>query len=219
VTGGSAVEPTLDHLVLATPDLERTVEEVTARAGVRPVEGGRHVGLGTRNLLLGLGGHAYLEIIGPDADSPAPEGARPFGIDDLTAPRLVTWAVHPPDLDAAVRRARAAGHDPGEPRPMSRRTPTGDLLAWRLTSPSDGGPAGADGLWPFLIDWGATPHPTTTGLPGVTLVRLAARHPDPDAVRVGLDALGVRLHVTPGDRPALFAVLAGADGEFGLDGS
>jgi hypothetical protein len=145
---GHGVEPALDHLVLATPDLEATVADVAARAGVRSVEGGRHVGLGTRNHLLGLGGSAYLEIIGPDADQPAPDRPRPFGIDELTGPRLVTWAVHPPDVDAVVERARALGHDPGAPRPMSRRTPAGVLLAWRLTEPSDGGAAGAGGLVP-----------------------------------------------------------------------
>jgi hypothetical protein len=40
-------EPTLDHLVYGAPDLAAAVDAVHALTGVRPVEGGRHLGLGT----------------------------------------------------------------------------------------------------------------------------------------------------------------------------
>ncbi|MFD8740899.1 VOC family protein, partial [Streptomyces sp. NPDC059618] len=43
-----------DHIVLATPDLAATVAEFTRRTGVVPAPGGVHVGLGTRNHLVGL---------------------------------------------------------------------------------------------------------------------------------------------------------------------
>ena len=49
-------------------------------------------------MLVGLGPTAYLEIIGLDPEHPAdPGNGPPFGVADLTAPRLLTWAVHPPD--------------------------------------------------------------------------------------------------------------------------
>src|SRR6476660_4946459 len=67
---------TLDHLVYATPDVEESVRYVAGLTGVWPVEGGRHVGGGTRNYLLGLGGLRYLEIVGPDREQPEP--ARPL---------------------------------------------------------------------------------------------------------------------------------------------
>ncbi|MGV9455141.1 VOC family protein [Streptomyces sp. NPDC003635] len=185
----------LDHLVLATPDLAATVADFTRRTGVRPAPGGAHVGLGTRNHLVGLGGSGYLEIIGPDPEQSAPGAARPFGVDGLTGPRTVTWAISPPDLEAAVAKARAHGYDPGPVRPMSRRTPDGTLLRWRLT---DGAAAHPSGLVPFLIDWGESVHPTASGLPTVPLLSMSASAPDPAEIRPLLAVLGTGLELTEG---------------------
>jgi hypothetical protein len=52
----NAIPAHLDHLVLATPDLAATVAHFTERTGVEPAPGGAHVGLGTRNHLVSLGG-------------------------------------------------------------------------------------------------------------------------------------------------------------------
>jgi catechol 2,3-dioxygenase-like lactoylglutathione lyase family enzyme len=191
---------TLDHLVYATPDLEESVRLVTKLTGVRPVEGGPHPDLGTRNYLLGLGELRYLEIIGPDPDQPEPAAPRPFGIDGLTEPRLAAWAVRAADIEARVARSRAQGYDPGPIEPLSRRTPGGDLLRWRLTFPYEP-------VVPFLIDWGRTPHPGRK-LPVVPLTAFAGVHPDPADVRTRLTALGVELDVREG-APGLVAVLGG----------
>ncbi|MFC7010233.1 VOC family protein [Streptomyces viridiviolaceus] len=189
----NALPALLDHLVLATPDLAATVADFTRRTGVAPAPGGVHVGRGTRNHLVSLGGTGYLEIIGPDPEQSEPDEPRPFGVDELTAPRIVTWAIRPPDLDAAVAAARAHGHDTGPVRPMSRRRPDGTLLRWRLT---DGG-SDPSGLVPFLIDWGDTPHPSAD-LPVTALVELTASAPDPSALRPLLSALGTALPLTAG---------------------
>ena len=103
----------------------------------------------------------YLEIIGPDLDQPSPALPRPFGIDRLTTARVVTWCIRPPDFDRCLAVAIARGYDPGAPRAMSRRSPDGTILTWRLT-PGANDPA--DGLVPFLIDWGSTAHPTAGSL-------------------------------------------------------
>lgn len=203
----------LDHLVYAVPDLAAGVAEIERLTGVRAVEGGRHVGLGTRNHLLalhgdGLGEAAYLEIIGPDPDQDDPAGPRPFGIDELTAGRLVTWAIRPPDFDDALATAIRHGYDQGEPREMSRATPEGELLTWRLTP---GDPAGG-GLVPFLIDWGETTHPTARPMPELRLTGFGGVHPDPAAIRRSLAALDVTLDVAEGAAPALTAVVEGPAG-------
>ncbi|SEG93347.1 Glyoxalase-like domain-containing protein [Nonomuraea solani] len=195
----------LDHLVYATPDLPATVADLEGSLGVRAAPGGRHPGFGTRNHLIGLGGRSYLEIIGPDPEQDPPPDPRPFGIDELTGAALVSWAVAVEDIDAAVARARAQGYDPGDARDMSRHTPAGDLLSWRLTRPQ--------GLVPFLIDWGATRHPAESGLPAAGLVSLTIGHPDPGALTKDLAAVGVFTDVVPSPRPHLTAVLSGRHGE------
>jgi hypothetical protein len=194
----------VDHLVYAVPDLTAGVAAFVDATGVEPAEGGRHIGRGTRNYLVSFGPTSYLEIIGPDVDNPADAGASvPFGLDTLIAPRLVTWAVQPDDIVAAVQASAAAGADLGEIGPLSRRTPAGDLLEWRLAAP-DVRPF--DGVTPFLIDWGATPHPAASGIPSVRLLGMRATHPDPGGVAAVVDALDVRLAVEQGP-PGLAALL------------
>lgn len=201
----SVIDDSLDHLVYAAPDLDEAARHVETLTGVRPVEGGRHPGLGTRNRLLGLGGRRYLEVIGPDPDQPAPDRPRPFGLDELTGPRLVTWAIRVGDIEDRVGRARARGYDPGDAERMSRRTADGELLRWRLTSIRDG-PV------PFLIDWGTTVHPGDRDLPVVSLASFTAAHPEPDAIRVRLELLGAHLDLHTAERSSLTAVLVGAGG-------
>ncbi|WP_189950592.1 VOC family protein [Streptomyces alanosinicus] len=199
----NAVPPLLDHLVLATPDLVTTVADFALRTGVTPAPGGAHPGLGTRNHLVGLGGRSYLEIIGPDPEQPEPAVPRPFGISRLTGPRTLTWAISPPDLESAIRTARARGYDPGPVRPMSRRTPDGTVLRWRLTDADHAHPSG---LVPFLIDWGDSRHPTDSGLPVTPLLEVAATVPDPAQARGPLAALGTGLALTPGPIALSFTV-------------
>jgi hypothetical protein len=194
----------LDHVVYAVPDLDRAAADFARRTGLEPARGGSHPGLGTANVLVGLGGAQYLELIGPDPAQSAPDGGRWFLVDRIEAARVVTWAVRTDDIDAAVTGARANGYDPGPPQEMSRATPTGEQLRWRLTPPR---PEIAHGLVPFLIDWGPTPHPTTRELPRATLVSLTGTHPEPARVGAELTALGADLRVDAGDVASLILTI------------
>jgi hypothetical protein len=196
----------IDHLVYATPDLDATVEDLAGRLGVRATPGGRHPGWGTRNALVGLGGGAYLEIIGIDreADGEAVHGPIPFGVDRLAGPRLAAWAALVDRIDDCVARAQAAGYDPGAVRSMSRRRPDGTELRWRLTAPGADPPE----VVPFLIEWAPdVAHPSATSVQGCRLVSFAAEHPDPPTVATRLRAVGVDLPVTPSRTAALVAVI------------
>ena len=202
-------ERELDHLVYATPDLEATVNALDASLGVRAAEGGRHVGEGTRNALLGLGPSSYLEILGPDSGQPAPGRPLWLGLEGLTASRLTRWAMRTADLETIGERARAAGARLGPVEEGRRRRADGSLVTWRFTDPHV---ATADGLVPFFIDWGASPHPAGSAPPGGSLLALRAEHPDPAGVASLLRALGIDLPVTRGHRPALIAVVQGPRG-------
>ncbi len=207
----------IDHLVYATPDLAATVASMAERLGATPVVGGRHVGLGTRNELLAIGGGAYLEIVGPDLDNPV-HGPRAFGISELASEQLVAWCACPTDLDQAIGAARAAGYEPGNATPMQRQRPDGSLLRWLLTRATLG-PDGVAPL-PFFIDWLDSHHPTAS-LPasGVALTSLAVSFPDP-GVTTWLAAAGAddsRLVVAVG-APALQATLQTSGGFVTLGG-
>jgi hypothetical protein len=199
----------LDHVVFATTDLPAAVARFAELTGIDPSPGGSHPGLGTANYLVGLGGGAYLEIIGPDHGQPAPEHARPFTIDSLTDDRIVTWAIRSTNVDEQISAARARGYDPGPARSMSRSTLDGDLLQWRLTPPNLGV---HDGLVPFLIDWGSTQHPTARPLPQAPLISWRASDPKPERLHAALSALGATLEIQPSNRTALVAVLQGTHG-------
>jgi len=204
MTGSGTVLPPVDHLIWGSRDLEREIERVAEWTGVRPIPGGRHPGEGTRNAIVGLGAGMYLELLGPDPEQPPLPRPRWLGLDTLVAPRLVSWAARSTDLERRAASARAAGVPLGEVRAGRRELSDGQVLSWRLTYPE---PLSADGLVPFLIDWGDSPHPSASAPKGIRLVDLHAEHPDPAAITVLLGRLGLELRVAAGPTPALVASL------------
>lgn len=214
----------LDHLILAGPDLDRLVAEITRTTGVAPSPGGRHTGQGTRNALLGLNGTAYLELMAPD-----PEGERGdflASIEDLRTPQLHAWCVRTDDAEETARRIESAG---AEARRLvaGRTTPGGDRLEWELIFPT-----GHDfaGLVPFFIDWRGSRHPAH-GLSGdVRLRLLALLHPRAGELADWLQELGIgggfgdtaddpRVEVVNAPGRALRGDLVGRRGPFALRGA
>jgi hypothetical protein len=203
----------VDHLVYATPDLSAGVEQVERLLGVKAAPGGQHPGGGTRNALIRLGDEIYLEIIGPDPDQPKPPRPRRFNIDELKAPRLVTWAAKGAGLEAIVEKAKTGGVELGYVQASSRKRPDGVLLSWRLTvSPA----LTADGLVPFFIDWGKTPHPAAALPKDCVLIDLRAEHPNANRIKSELSTLGLGLRVDSGPAPALIATIRTPKGDVEL---
>lgn len=214
-TGGSAIRSRsgnmcrvlIDHLVYGAPELLAAVDDLEERFGVRAQRGGKHVGLGTHNALLALGPRTYLEIIAPDPDQPTPPTRRPFGLDDLTEPRLVGWAASCDDIDTAISNWRAHGYEPGEVIDMQRDSPSGTVLRWRLTlNALEGGPV------PFLIAWDDTEHPARSAPKGLTLEAFDIEHPDPANLTPVLAALAADVTVKPASSAQLVAHIRGPHG-------
>ena len=203
----------VDHLVYATLDLDRGMREIEDLLGVRATAGGRHPGRGTRNALLALGDGVYLEIIGPDPDQPPPPSARWFGIDTLTSSRLTAWAAKSSDVDGLRDRAVRQGIALGNVQAGSRRQPDGVELSWRFTDP---GHVVDDGIVPFFIDWGQSPHPSRSAAKGATLVELRAEHPRDRDIEWMFQILGIQVPVSAAPGPALVAIVEGRLGRVEL---
>jgi hypothetical protein len=199
----------IDHLVYATPDLNRGVAEIEKLLGVRATVGGQHPGRGTRNALVALGPTTYLEILAPDPEQPPPKEPRPFGLDELKKSKLVAWFVNSSDLERLRSEAVRKGVPLGEVKSGSRLRPDGVQLSWQFTDP---GAAVAQGIVPLFINWGDSPHPARTAPRGGTLISLRAEHPDVQGVRRMLRGLELDLEVIRGKSPALIAIIEGPRG-------
>lgn len=228
----AGVVRTFDHLVVAVPDLTAGVKEFEELTGARTVPGGSHPGRGTANHLVPLVPRGwegtpltYLEILGPDpAQDPALAARSLPGVTGMCAQR---WAAHPDEFDETVANADSSDVDYGRVFDMSRDTPDGGLLEWRLTRRA---PLAHGGAQPFLIDWGSSPHPADTlraeamateslAEAPVTLVldRLEFFGPVPAALREAIRVLTGE-HVTVGDapEPGFRAVISGPRGALTL---
>jgi hypothetical protein len=193
-------EPLLDHLVYATADLESTCRDLELLLGVSASAGGQHPGRGTRNALISIGPRAYLEIIGPD---PKQAGTTVwFGLDKLTTPKLLTWAVRVNNLEAFVKdispRAKV-----GTVRSGSRLTPTGASVSWQLTEPQL---EAGFGPIPFLIEWNTPQHPADSAISGPRLVQFRIEHPEPELITKELKRLRLEVAIEQSTSCVLVAV-------------
>jgi len=131
--------------------------------------------------------------------------SRWFGIDSLTAPRLVAWAAHGSNLSTLVDEAARRDVRLGAVSEGRRERPDGIVLSWRVTDPSA---AIVDVVVPFFIDWGASPHPSSSAVTGPRLVDLRGEHPDPDRIRSALTSVGIEMAVSPAAHPAIVATFS-----------
>ncbi len=202
----------LDHIVLATPDVQATVDEIAEAIGIRAGVGGRFTEMGAYNHLLALQDGAYLEIIGPDPDHQG-GGSMPFGMDRHSNPatHIAHWCWKGNErIDELAAIAKSVGYDLGAVVPLGRELPDGGRLDWRLTIGT--WPPNLGGLIPFLIDWGDAPHPSTTAVQGASLASWHGEHPDLDAVRAAHRLMDIEIELREADDPALVATFQGPDG-------
>jgi hypothetical protein len=201
----------LDHLLLGCYDLDRGIELVEQNVGIRAAMGGVHPGRGTRNALLSLGERRYLEIIAPD---PAQRGAMHYPqLYELRDPRLIGWAVHPPDIAAVARQLRENKVEFKGPDDGSRQRPDGRVLNWKTVNLADD----HHGLLPFFIEWNAdTVHPSKDAPKGCSLAYFEIMSNQPDELSATMKRIGLDVPVEHSDKTRLRALITGPKGELGL---
>ena len=208
--GGNMAE--IDHLVIGAATLEAGAAWLERHLGSRPVPGGAHPGVGTHNMLLGLGPEQYIEIIAPDPAQGTPAHPRPFDLDDAALklaleaePQLIAYVAATPAIEAVVGRL-GASHG-GEVRAMRR-----GALSWRMAFPPQRQDMG--NLIPPLIQWDGARAAAQIPDSGWRLTAFEAQHPDMDALRQAIAARGleeaVKLRQSPSAR--LIAHLRHQDG-------
>jgi hypothetical protein len=197
----------IDHITVAANSLAEGVAHAEGALGLQIPAGGVHPLMGTHNYLLRLGETLFLEVIAPD---PAARPARPrwFSLDDAVArtrlsisPRLATWVVSTPDIEAALAQVP---HAAGPAIVLTR----GDLT-WRISVPSDGSMP-FDGAFPSLIQWPSGPHPASRMVDlGCSLVGLEIEHPEAETIRRSLQPLfdDPRVAFTSAPEPGMKAVI------------
>lgn len=202
----------IDHIVIGARTLEEGARYVESLLGVKPSRGGAHPGVGTHNMLLGMGANCYIEIIAPDPDQSEPAHPRPFDLDDAAMrtmleaePRLIAYVASTPALDAVV--ARLGPSHAGEIRAMSRGN-----LSWRMAFPPQR--QDMDNLIPPLIQWEGERAAKHIRDSGWRLVSFEAEHPDPQSVIAALTARGLAeaVKVRQSPHPRMIAHLRHRDG-------
>jgi hypothetical protein len=201
----------LDHILLGCNDLDRGIQLVEESIGVRAAIGGVHPGRGTRNALLSLGERRYLEIIAPD---PAQNEIVHYPqLRSMTDPRLIGWAVHPPDITTVAKQLTENKIAFTGPADGSRKRPDGRVLNWKTINLADD----RHGLLPFFIEWSAdTVHPSADAAKGCTLDYFEVMSADPDELSSSFKRIGLDLPVQRSDKARLRAVLTGPKGDIQL---
>jgi hypothetical protein len=159
----------LDHLSYAAPadHLADVVQRLGSRLGAGFTDGGVHPRFGTRNFVLPLAGHTYLEVVAA-LDHPAADRA-PFGqaVKQRAADGggWLGWVVGVEDIghvEQRLGRPSVDGH---------RRRPDGYELVWKQIGVND---LIDDPQLPFFIQWLCEPdqHPSRGAAEDVRIERL-----------------------------------------------
>jgi len=201
----------LDHILLGSNDLDRGIELLEEATGVRPAVGGVHPGRGTRNALLSLGERRYLEIIAPDPAQS--EIVRYPQLRSMSEPRLIGWAVHPPDIAAVADQLRENKVEFKGPEDGSRKRPDGRVLNWKTINLADD----RHGLLPFFIEWNAdSVHPSKDAPSRCGLAYFEILSADPDELSRTFKRIGLDLPVQRSDKARLHALISGPKGDIKL---
>jgi len=179
----------IDHIILAAPNLADGSAEFERLTGVKPTYGGQHPDRGTENAIVALDNFpaSYIEIIAPQAGvTPAGELAE---IGKLRALTPIGWALRVDDVADARRVIRKAGFTTTQPQPGSRVTPDRFTLRWETF----GVEKPHINTAPFFIHWmDPTDHPSRNAPRGCALRELYIADPNEPALHRLLSKIGLQ---------------------------
>ena len=185
----------IDHLILATSDLDAAAARLEAEHGLRATGGGRHDGLGTHNRIVPLadGFIELLAVADPEEAERSPLGRAVTARLRSAGEGLAGWVVEVDDVEAVARRLGT------EVTAISRQGMTA-----RLTGVAQ---AAASPCLPFFIsrDEGI-PDPGAGATGAIEWVEVAG---DPRTIEAWLGDAELPVRITEGE-PALLA--AGVSG-------
>lgn len=153
-----AISRIVDHLVYCVPNLEKGIDELSEKLGVRAVIGGKHIYQGTKNALIKIGAKCYLEILAVDEENLTITGERWMGIDLISEAKLTRWSTNILNLNEDRKIVADYNSKLAQFKEGSRLTPDGQQLQWVMSTPlaePEVEPV------PFLLDWSKSAvHPT-----------------------------------------------------------
>ena len=134
-----------------------------------------------------------------------------MGIDELTKPQLIRWAIKSKNLASDAEIVRAHNPEMGLITGGSRNTSTGSLLQWELIMPLSKPEVE---IIPFMLDWSqSSTHPTKElSNANCELQELHAVHPKPEVYSKTMEGLGIDIQIKHGEDIALRAIIKSPNG-------
>ena len=203
---------TLDHVLVAVADLDRSAADFDQRYGLRSVEGGRHPGVGTANRIVPLG-KDYIELIAVVDPSEAAAGWRGRRVANAVArgETFATWALRTTDLEAFREHCKTLGVPLPPPSDGARTKPDGTVLRWRVQELHEDAEVGAV---PFVIEWhvpdaehpAALPVGQPSGVNGIARVVVGTTSPEAERQLREVIGDGVPFEVRQSQRDRILEV-------------
>ena len=187
---------TLDHFMYAASDLDALRKQFLVLTGVNADRGGVHPGLGTRNALASLGKDVYIELIAPDPEQNVPDSWGAL-FRNFSQAQIFTYVVKCSEIELCQERLTSLGFKT-ELISASRKTPSGQVIRWRLLLPEANR---FTTYFPIFIDWLDSKHPAETVVTGCELVAFEIGHPEAAELSRIFAALAVEVAVVHADRP------------------
>lgn len=179
----------IDHIVYSVVDLNKAMDELESKLGIRPVFGGYHKTQGTKNALLNLGDGCYLEVLAIDHDNTEIKSPRWMGVDLISGPSITRWAIKSENIELDSQILKRYNDSMGEISKGSRMTNTSETLAWKMILPLA---TPEIELIPFMVDWSDSAfHPTEKLEEGCTLKEISFAGNAPDKSNRVFDELGI----------------------------